>query len=229
MKNKDLTIIYYSANVISEFFANNVRNQILKVTGDIPIISITHKPIIFGENICVDLERSYLNIYRQALIGTKKATTKYIALCEDDVFYSAEHFEYIPTDGVFAYDRNMWNVYTWTKPPLFSYKGRRNMNGLICERNLFIDAMEERFEKYKNVNDKDVPTYKWAEPGKYERQLGVVPRNWEFYKPKETSIVFSHPTELSFAGLGKRKKLGEMRRTELEGWGKIDDIIKLYK
>ena len=101
------------------------------------------------------------------------------------------------------------------------------MNGLFCDRIAFIEAIEERFAKYPV--DAEIPLHLFAEPGKYERQLGVKVNSWEFYKPKETSIVFSHPTELSFSGLGKRKKLGDKRVESLKGWGKAKNFIKYYK
>lgn len=225
----NLSIVYYSANYINDFFADNVRKQLLNVAKNtLPIISVTQKPINFGKNICCgEIGRSHLNIYRQATRGALEAITKYIAFCEDDVFYSEEHFNYLPNKTPFIYDENMWNIYTWTKPPLFSWKGRKNMNGLICDREEFIRAMEERFAKYPI--DEEVPLHLWAEPGKYERQLGVKVNSWEFYQPKEASVVFSHPAELSFEGLGTRKRLGEKRIENLEPWGKASDFVKFYK
>jgi len=225
--NKDLTIIFYTCNNIPENFALKIREQLLRATKNIlPIISVSQKPMKFGDNICVNLERSQLSIYKQALLGAKKAKTKYIALCEDDILYSPEHFNYIPSKNTFAYDDNIWNIYTWTKPPMFSYKGRRNLNGLICERELFIEAMEERFSKYDENN---FPKHLFGEPGKYERQLGVTIRGWEFYCTKEPSVAFSHPTELSYAGLGKRKKIGLRPTTFLAPWGSAEKVLSLYK
>jgi hypothetical protein len=225
--DKDKTIIYYTANHVSYFFANNVRIQLLKSIGNMPLISVSQKPIEFGENICVgDIGRSQFNTYKQALIGAKAAKTKYIALCEDDVLYSAEHFDCSPSERTFAYDDNIWNIYTWTKPPMFSYKGRRNLNGLICERELFIEAMEERFAKY---DEKNYPKHLFGEPGKYERQLKVTVRNWEFYPTEKPSVAFSHPTELSYAGLGRRKKIGLKPTTVLKPWGSADEVLQFYK
>jgi len=227
MKKDLLSIIFYTANKTSNYFFENVKKQLLKAAGEIPIISISQKPINLGKNICCgEIGQSQINIYKQALLGAKKAKTKYIALCEDDVLYSAEHFNYIPKEWTFAYDRNIWNLYTWTKPPVFSWKGRRNLNGLICEKDLFTEAMEERFVKY---NEKNFPEHLFGEPSKYERQLKVTVRDWEFYYSKEPSIAFSHPTELSYSGLGKRKKIGEQSTTELDFWGKAENILKLYK
>lgn len=234
MRN-DLTVIFYTANYIDNFFASNVRKQLVKSINGLPLIVVSHKlmgiEMFEGHNgkytniLFNAKERSFANIYRQALIGVIEAKTKYVVMAEDDVLYHSSHFDYTPGKGIFAYDRNIWNIYTWTKPPVFSYKGRRNLNGLICERDLFIEAMEERFAKY---NEENFPEHLFGEPGKYERQLGVTVRNWEFYHPKKPSVAFSHPTELSYLGLGKRKRIGENACEELEPWGEAKNVLKLY-
>jgi hypothetical protein len=225
-KTSDFSIVYYTANHIPESFANSVRKQLLKSAKGIPIISVSQKPIDFGYNICVgDIGRSALNIYRQATLGAKNAKTKFVAFCEDDVLYSLFHFNYTPSENTFAYDDNIWNIYTWTKPPVFSYKGRINMNGLICERELFITVMEERFKKY---NEDNFPTHLFGEPGRYERQMKVKVNKAKFYHSKEPSVKFSHPTELSYLGLGRRKRLGGKPTEKLEPWGSAVGIIELY-
>jgi hypothetical protein len=117
-------------------------------------------------------------------------------------------------------------VATWN--PVYSQKlgGRRNLSQLICERELFIEAMEERFSKW---SDDDVNIACWAEPSKYEKNLGVTIREWEAFATNPPNIVFSHETALSFAGLGKRKRLGEIRALTIPYWGHVDDIIEMTK
>lgn len=224
----DLTVIYYTANVISEHFAHNTQKQLLKAIGDLPLISVSKKPMDLGQNICVgETPRTHLNIYRQALIGAKKAETKYIALAEDDVLYSPEHFKKRSLPGKFAYNIGVWSFFTWSDPPLFTYRGRINLNSLICERELFIEAMEERFARWPD--DTKVNLGLWAEPGKYERQLGVTIREIEHFFTNPSNIMFSHETALSFSGLGRRKKLGNLWATEIPYWGTAQEIMKVYK
>jgi len=226
----DLTVIYYTANNISDYFAKNTQKQLLKAIGDLPLISVSKKPMDLGQNIVVDLPRTHFNIYRQALIGAMAAETKYIALAEDDVLYAPEHFKHRPVDGRFAYNLGAWSIFTWQDPPMFTHKGtvRRNLNSLICERNLFIEAMDERFAKYPEPDGQRIKDL-WAEPGKYERQLGVTVRETTVFYSNPPNIVFSHKDELSFEGLGTRKRLGEFRAIEIPHWGKAIDIVKEYK
>jgi hypothetical protein len=222
----DLTIIYYTANVVPGNFADKVRHQLLKAA-EAPIISVSHKPLDFGTNIVVDLPRHHLSIYRQALIGAKAATTKYIALCEDDVLYSQEHFKHRPSLGRFAYNLGYWGIYTWQKDAIFSWKGRRNLGQLICERELFIRVLEERFLRWPN--DEKINLGLWAEPGKYERQLDVSIQETEDFWTNPPNIVFSHETALSFNNLGTRKRLGELRAMEIPYWGKASEIRSIYQ
>ncbi len=227
----DLTIIYYTANFISDKFMKNIQKQLLTASGDLPIISVSQKPMNFGRNICVgNIGRTHINIWREAYIGAKEAKTKYIALAEDDVLYSPGCFtRHTPTPGVFAYNQNVWRLYTWVKPAIFSYLDFINMNSLVCERDLFVEAMEERFAKWPD--DSKINLSDWGEPGKYEGKghLEVTERKIEeFYSPI-SNIAFSHQTALSFLHLGKRKKLGYLRSFEVPYWGHAEEILKLYE
>lgn len=220
----ELTIVFYTANVIPDIFANTVRTKLLESSDGARIITVSLKPMGFDDSIVVHLPRHHLSIYKQALIGAKEAKTKYIALCEDDVLYSPEHFKHRPQPGRFAYNLGHWNIYTWMKKPVFSWKGRRNLGQLICERDLFIEAMEERFSKH----DDDVDISIWAEPGKYESKLGVTQRQCEEFWTNPPNVAFSHETALSFTNLGTRKRLGELRATEIPYWGTATEVRSMY-
>lgn len=229
--SNDLTVVYYTANVIPSIFALRIRQDLTKKLPDnMPVVCVSRKPSAdyFSNNIVVDLPYHHLSIYRQALIGAKTANTKYIALCEDDVLYSPEHFKYCSSPGKFAYNMNVWNITTWGEP-MFTQKlgGRKNLGNLICERELFIRAIEERFLRWPDDSKIDLSI--WAEPSKYERQLDVSIREAEIFCTNPPNIMFSHQTALSFKGLGTRKRLGEIRATELPYWGEASEIRNLYE
>lgn len=214
----DLTVVYYTASYAPENFLARLQFNLANVTK-----GLKERYVYQDKNV----PRSHLNIYRNALIGAKSARTKYIALCEDDVLYHKSHFDYRPPDGVFGYNMNVWSIYTWVKPAIFSYKDRRNLSQLICERDLFIEAMEERFAKY--TDDVTTPIERWAEPGKYEGLLGVTERKSAEFYSEMPNVAFSHETALSFLNLGKRKKLGNLKALEIPYWGKAEDVLKYYE
>ncbi len=224
----DLTVVYITANQISDYFMSNMQRQLVKATSA-EIISVSKQPVEFGgQRLIFGAPRSHVNIYREALEGVKLAQTKYIAIAEDDVLYSPEHFKKRPSSGKFGYNISCWRMYTWA-PEVLShpiYGGRHNHGMLICERNLYIEAMEERFKKFEGqFIDKNV----WAEPGKYEKHLGVTVRETEDFYTNPPNIMFSHNEGLSAHTLGSRKRLGELRATELPYWGKAETIIKEYR
>lgn len=230
----DLTVVYYTSNYLdvhNPYFLENTKKQLLKAIGDLPLISVSQKPIAFGQNICVgEIGRSHLNLYRQILIGAKAAKTKYVAMAEDDVLYSHEHFHYhVPEKDVFSYNMAKWSLFTWTRPPIFSFRNKRKVvNSLIAKRDMLVEALEERFNKFKGVPDEKVPIHYWGDPGRYEEKLGVTVRETEEFYTTETNIVFSHPEAFGYLTRGERKRLGDIRAYEIPYWGKASDILKLY-
>lgn len=231
----NLTVIYYTSNWLdthNPYFLGNTKKQLLISIGDLPLISVSQKPMAFGQNICVgEIGRSHLNLYRQILAGCKAAKTKYVAMAEDDVLYSYEHFHnYVPEKDRFAYDMNKWSLFTWTKPPLFTFRtNRKVVNSLIAKRDMLVAALEERFNKFKGVKDEDIPISYWGDPGRYEHNLGVTVRETEEFYSGCPNIVFSHPEAFGYLSRGKRKKLGDIKAIEIPYWGRAEDILKLYK
>jgi len=229
----DLTVIYYTANWLdthNPYFLENTKRQLLKAIGDLPLISVSQKPMAFGTNICVgDIGRSHLNVYRQIMIGARAAKTKYVAMAEDDILYSYEHFHtYLPEKDRFAYDMSKWSLFTWTNPPLLSFRNNRKVvNSLIAKRDMLVEAMEERFAKFPD--ESKINLSRWGDPGRYEKDLGVTVRETEEFYSTVPNIVFSHPEAFGYLSRGKRKRLGDMRAIEVPYWGRAGDILKLYR
>lgn len=242
----DITIVYYTSNYLetkNPKFVEKTREQLLKAAGDRPIIVVSQKPTKIGNsvNVCVgDIGRSHLNIYRQILEGAKAAKTDYVAMAEDDILYSYEHYhpelyikdEFIQPD-ILLYDMAKVSLFTWTKPPMFSFRTKRKVvNQLIAPRKLLIELLEERFRRVDYLKLHGWPEEKiikyWGDPGRYEHLLGVTPRkSYEFYS-WVPSVVFSHEHAFGYLYQGKKKKIGDLRIIELADWGKASDILKLF-
>lgn len=234
----DLTVVYYTSNWLDDhnpYFLENTKKQLLIAIGDLPLISVSQKPIAFGKNICVgDIGRSHLNLYKQILEGAKAAKTKYVAMAEDDILYSHEHFHYhLPQSDVFSYNMAKWSIFTWTRPPLFSFRNNRKVvNSLIAPRDMLVEALEERFAKVeellKNGQTMERILHYWGDPGRYEDKLGVTVRPTEEFYTTETNIVFSHPEAYGYLSRGTRKRLGDIRAYDIPYWGRAEDILRLY-
>jgi len=235
----DITVIYYTSNNLEEknpYFVKNTKRQLLKAIGDHPLISVSQKPMDFGQNICVgDIGRSHRNIYSQILTGCKASKTAYVAMAEDDILYSYNHFHtYVPRRNKFAYDMAKLSLFTWTKPPLFSFRTKRLVvNQLIAPRQYLIDAMEERFARIPELKklglDDDQINSRWGDPGRYEDLLGVTVRKREEFYSSVPSIVFTHKNAFGYeTNHGKRKMMGDIRIVEEANWGKASEVLKQY-
>ena len=228
------SIIHYTANHLDRVnpaFAEKVREHLLKSAGGYPIISVSHKPMNFGTNVCIgERPRGHLEIYRAILIGCQHATTDYVGMAEDDVFAPRSHWTtHRPPPDRFAYDVNRWGINTWIDPPVFGYRNRPVVNQLIAPRQLLIDALEERFAKFKSIPDSEIPIKFWGDPGRYEAQLGVTVRAIECFAAPDPSVVFSHEEAFGFLNHGKRKSIGQAKRTWLPYWGSSQRMMEMYR
>lgn len=239
---KDLTVIYYTSNHLEDtnrWFLNNTKENLIKVAGDLPLISVSHKPVYFEhlnhKNILFEAkERSHLNIYRQILVGAKEAKTKFVAMAEDDILYSYEHFHSkLPPEDVFLYDMNKLSLFTWTKPPLYSFRhNRKVVNQLIAPRDMLVEAMEERFKRVDELLKQGKPLKKilkhFGDPGRYENYLGVTVRKTDTFMCTSPSIVFTHEHAYGYLNHGSKKRLGDLRINEVPYWGRAEEVLKKF-
>jgi len=81
-----------------------------------PIISVSQKPINFGQNFVMDkMESSVLSMYKQILKGLEECKTDVVFFAEHDVLYHPTHFDFTPErDDHFYYNRNEWRVSSQT-------------------------------------------------------------------------------------------------------------------
>ena len=236
----DLTVIYYTSNELEKnnpYFVSNTKEQLLKATDGLPIVIVSHKLTMFGDNstniVLGDIGRSHLNLYKQILIGCKAAKTKYVAMAEDDIFYSYQHYHSeLPKSDYLLYDMNKWSVFTWTVPPQYTYRDRLVVNQLIAPRQYLVDALEERFARVKVLlktrSESDIIRF-WGDPGRYEDLLGVTVRKRQHFFCSVPSIVFTHENAFGYLNHGSAKRLGNPRAYDIPVWGHVSNMIKLYK
>jgi hypothetical protein len=224
----DLTVIYYTSNTLPEKVADRIRSQLLYASNGFPIISVSQRPLEFGENICVgEIGASTYNLYKQVLLGAKAAKTEYVALCEDDCLYPISHFTFRPRPTDFAYNINRWQAWTWEKNPIFCWRHRYGLHQLICPRDMLVEYLEERFTK--DCTEKEMNEH-WGEPGRWihDRYLGMERRSVSEWESVEPCIVFFHPYSLNYKLVGTRKGHGTKRAMELPLWGNAKDVIGRY-
>ena len=224
---KNLTCVYYTPNYKNETFAEKIRQSLLKTIGDTPLISVSQKPLAFGQNICVgEIGRSPKNVYLQMLAGIREAKTDYVGMAEDDTLYSLEHFDsfYYPPLDTIAYNMSRWSVCHWIKPPVYALVGTWCNSNMIAPRKLLIEVIEKRLNKYPDVTDGKL----WNEPGKYDEKFGL-----GRYKVKEfmttPTVSFTHLESLGFNFLKTRKRIHPVRAHDIPNWGRVDKLISQYE
>lgn len=213
--------------------------MMLEAIGDYPLITFSRLPMdLPGIQFRQSDEQSHDKIYKLMLEGAKLATTDYIAMVEDDMLYSKDHFELRPPLDTFGYNWNRWSLFTWGEPT-YSFK-RRYCNGCsILPRLEMIAALEERFAKWK-----EIPHYLNGELGfeKVERNLGVTLRKSVPLYSKVPVVQIHHI--FGTPGIGRRrpepgdtidleqrktrKRMGMMRAYEIAHWGRSEDLIKNF-
>lgn len=155
----DATILYYTSNREDEGFESRVRDTILKNSGGLPIISISHKPIDFGKNICVgDVGTSGFNMFRQVQIGLIEAKTKFIISAEADCLYPPDYFKFRPERDDRCY-RNS-NLYVMPdKRSFFFHKSEGATHAQIVGRDFYLDTLNKLFEGAPqwSVEEKNFP------------------------------------------------------------------------
>lgn len=211
----DMTVIYYSSSREKPEFAEEVRRRLLESIGDLPLISVTQKPLDFGTNICVgDVGISNINVYRQLQIGTMAAKTPFVAMAETDCLYPKEHFQFRPPkkDMVFR-NTNLWILY------LKHRKYRRKHYSLcnqIAGRDFLIAATEKCFEgkpmwcniMERHDNPENKPPHIFAK------------KTWDNFETKIPCVNVMHHDGMH-RSTGTFGKL----RVELPHWGNSNKLL----
>lgn len=142
MINKDLTVVYVTSNREDWRFESKIIDALKESAGSLSVVSVSQKPIDFGENICVgDIGAKPENVLKQLIIGAKAAKTRFIAVGESDFLYPKAFFEFVPPrDDTFYYPDNVYIF--WINHSRFYRKTIREMLS-VTNREHFINVLEK--------------------------------------------------------------------------------------
>lgn len=217
-----ITCIYYSSNKENPEFEKRIRDNILKVCGDLPIVSVTQKPINFGKNIVVgDVGASGFNMFRQVQIACLEAKTKYVLSIEADCLYPPDYFTFIPKkDNICYRDKNLYVMPQHRN--YFFKKEEGATHAQIIGREFYLDTLEKLFE---GGPDWSVEERNFPKERTHQKQEDVFWKDQiEFYET--TNAVIQIKTSQSMRHFTNSDRTP---RYELPYWGKgVEFRTKYY-
>ena len=217
---RDATILYYTANAEDPAFEKKITDALIAVVGghrrnEIPIISVSQKPIDLGTNICVGEHGAcYANEYRQILIGAQAATTTWLISAEADCLYPPAYFMFDPPGGnLWRYD-NVWIL--WRNLSYGSaFKKKRNSEGAQIVRREFL--IERLLEATAGLPEWHDPKEDWRVPVYRQHE-------WQFFGNQEQPVISVK------TGRGVRPTTqvqgGSEPAAELPWWGSAEVLRK---
>lgn len=163
-------ILFYTDNRLNLKIAHKVQNQ-LKQMG-LPIISVSLKPMNFGHNIHLPLQRGYLTMAKQILAGLEKSDADIIFFCEHDVLYHESHFDFIPeTKHAYYYNTNVWRVRLSDGHALWT-DNLQQLSGMVGYRTTLLEHYRKRVQLLEEKLDYSVDEEDF---NKYIREMGFEP------------------------------------------------------
>jgi hypothetical protein len=198
---------------------SRVQEQISKV--GLPIVSTSLKPINFGTNITLNLERGYLTMFKQILTGLERSEADIIFFCEHDVLYNPNHFDFTPPrKDVYYYNENVWKVDKLTGRALFYYA--KQTAQLCAHRELLIQHYKERIRR---VEAEGFSRRMGFEPGTHSPPNGVDHFKAEAFWSEVPNIDIRHDTNLTVSRWSQdqfrsqRSCKGWKESSEVPCWG----------
>jgi len=217
------SILYYTDNRLREPFFSAVQARLLKA--NLPIISVSLKPMDFGRNIHYKGKRGYLTMFKQILTGLKASKTDYIFFCEHDVLYHPSHFDFEPKkDNVYYYNNNVWKY----KPSTGQVVGYdcRWLSQLCASKKILLDHYKRKIHLIE-AEGKKLWNYRF-EPGT-KKGIDNYKTKWFYSKFPNIDIKHGknlmgtsrfHPSEF----VGKPEKVcpnfEETTVDKIPGWNK---------
>jgi hypothetical protein len=200
-----------------------VRDHLKAAVGDLRIVSVSQKPLDFGDNICVgEIGISVYNLFKQVLVGAREVKTKFMICAEDDYLYNLDRFKFIfPRDDTFYYDTNRWGM---NRDGRYFWRPRTILGMCMAPAQAMVDTLESRFTIVPSADSHLIKYF--SEPGKYEEIYGVPIVRMERVHLDSPTITFNHKESL---GKARMVRPTDTVVYNLSPWGDGGKLWKEYK
>jgi len=177
-------IIYYTNNILPEYIAVACRKKLLDI--ELPITSVSHYPIDFGDNYVVDFPSGIPSMFKQILIALEKSTADVIFHAEHDCLYHPSHFEFTPErQDTYYFNTNVWAVDDVTGQALY-YDGMKMTSGLCANREILIEHYTKKIE-WVRKHGKFSQRLMGYEPGR-KLSKGREDYPWEIWRSDKPNV-----------------------------------------
>jgi len=212
---RDRAIVYYTDNRLDERIMTACQRQLER--SGLTIVSVSLKPLDFGTNYVLDLERGPLTMFRQILAGIEISTADVLFLAEHDILYHPSHFEFMPMkDDVFYYNNNLWKVDAQTGRALFHYSNHTSQ--LCAKRDLLLEHYRKRVQM---VEEHGFSRRMGYEPGTHGRAERVDNYGFAVWMSEWPNIDLRHGNNLTQT----RWSRDEFRNQKFtEGWTEAESV-----
>ena len=225
-KGNDRTILFYTDNQLNLQIAHKVQKQ-LKSIG-LPIVSVSLKPMTFGQNIYIPRKRGYVTMAKQILAGLEAIKTKYVFFCEHDVVYSPSHFDFTPPrDDVYYYNTNVWKI-RYSDRHCVRTDDCKQLSGLCCSTELALQHFRKKVKQLEErVNDPDFNKFVRKcgfEPGTHRRPERTDDFGCDRWESKIPNLDIRHDKNLTSTRwspeefVNKKFTDGWREADQVEGW-----------
>ena len=203
-------IIFISSNREKPEFENKIIQDMLNKKGDLPVYSVTQKPMDLGTNKYVgDVGTSGFNFCRQLQMVVEMVKVDYVISIEADCLYSPDYFTFVPpklntvyrntNNYVIPYKQDFF--YTKDSQTAFQVAGR---DFLLNRLNYLLKGQSLWDIKMKN----------------FPKEIGKsFLEEWETFKTKYACFGIK-----TGEGMRRQTNHGKEQITSLEYWGSAKSI-----
>lgn len=231
-------MVYYTDNRLDPTLMSACQKQLQKAVKDRRIVSVSLEPINFGDNIALPMERGYLTMFKQILMGLQALDTDIVFLCEHDILYHPSHFEFVPPEkDKFYYNLNVWKVDAKTGHAL--HYDCKQTSGLCAYRELLVEHYKKRVEKteaaFWSMDKTEFGRFirmQGFEPGSHGRAERVDDVKSEIWESAVPNIDIRHDCNLT-PSRWRQDQFRDQRNCRnwieadaIPGWGKWEDVIQ---
>lgn len=220
-------IVYYTDNRLDPKIMKQCQEEIKK--SGLPIVSVSLKPIDFGTNIVMNLERGPITMFKQILAGLEKLDTDVVFLCEHDVLYHPSHFIFRPErKDLYYYNMNNWQLRS-SDGHAVAFDAKK-VSQLCADWKLLLEHYRRRLELIEKRGGFDRKM--GFEPGTHNRDERVDDIKAGEWRSEYPNVDIKHGKNLTEARwhqseFRSQRSCRNWKETdEIEGWGKGISILK---